>query len=87
MLMPMDFSSLKPMDVPASALAGFQSASDNRGAIVRLQDGVDAPTYVNLAKTAGNIYTTRINAEQWTRLKADPAVADVRLSTIERLIR
>jgi hypothetical protein len=85
--MPMDFSSLKKMDLPAAALAGFQDATDRRGAIVRLHEGAIAPAYVDLAKTAGNIYTTRLDAIQWARLKADPAVADVSLSTIERLIK
>ncbi|WP_375396926.1 hypothetical protein [uncultured Sphingomonas sp.] len=84
--MPTDFNSLKKMDVPAAALAGFKDAIDRRGAIVRLHDGVAAPLYVDLSRTAGNIYTTRVNADQWSRLKSDPTVADVRLAQVERLI-
>lgn len=83
----MDFSAFRKIDLPASVLAGFRSASDILTAIVQLREGARAPDYVEPTTWIGGaLFTTRINADQWQRLETDPAVASVSLGETLRRI-
>lgn len=83
----MDFSSFGKMDLPASVLAGFRSASDILTAIVQLHEGARVPGYVAPTTWIGEgLFTTRVNADQWQRLESDPAVVRVSLGEALRRI-